>query len=177
MVTVLYLGVKSSSVQGIYTSRTNPIPTGGTTGQPRYAIHTWQTLKNAAENLAARIAGPINSCCILPMHHVSGFMQVVRALVTGGRVHVTDARALDVEPEGLCLSIVPTQLNRFMEQPELLKKLKRFRIIFLGGAAVSKKLLHQAREQQLPLAPLLWDDGNSSYGNLAGAFRFFGGNK
>ena len=150
---VVFGGSKAAPFKGSIPAGQILIPTGGTTGQPRYAIHTWQTLKNAAENLAARIAGPINSCCILPMHHVSGFMQVVRALVTGGRVHVTDARALDVEPEGLCLSIVPTQLNRFMEQPELLKKLKRFRIIFLGGAAVSKKLLHQAREQQLPLAP------------------------
>ena len=91
---VVFEGSKAAPFKGSIPAGQILIPTGGTTGQPRYAIHTWQTLKNAAENLAARIAGPINSCCILPMHHVSGFMQIVRALVTGGRVHVTDARAL-----------------------------------------------------------------------------------
>ena len=82
---------------------------------------------------------------------------------------------LDVEPEGLCLSIVPTQLNRFMEQPELLKKLKRFRIIFLGGAAVSQKTFTSSQRTAVTSCPLLWDDGNSSYGNLASPSDFLAG--
>ena len=58
-----------------------------------------------------------------------------------------------------------------MEQPELLKKLKRFESFF-WVVLLYLKTLHQAREQQY-LLPLLWDDGNSSYGNLSGAFRFW----
>ena len=129
------------------------IPTGGTSGAPRYAVHTWESLCNAAENLAARIGGPIHSCCILPLHHVSGFMQVVRALATGGRLHLPDPRQLNVDPRGICLSLVPTQLGRFLEQHQMVEKLQQFRMIFLGGAGASKDLLDKARELRLPLAP------------------------
>lgn len=129
------------------------IPTGGTTGKPKHVIHTWETLSAAAENLKARIGGPIHSCCILPLHHVSGFMQVVRALVTGGKVIFPDPKHLDVNPEDLCLSLVPTQLQRFLLQPEIVERLQHFRIIFLGGAAVNSALLSNARGKSLPLAP------------------------
>ena len=129
------------------------IPTSGTTGSPKYAIHTWETLSAAAENLKARIGGPIHSCCILPLHHVSGFMQVVRALVTSGKVIFPDQNFRDINPKNLCLSLVPTQLQRFLLQPEIVDLLKHFRIIFLGGAVADPSLLTAAREQGLPLAP------------------------
>ncbi len=129
------------------------IPTGGTTGRPRHTIHTWKTLSAAAENLAARIGGPIHGCCILPLHHVSGFMQVARALVTGGKVVFPDPGNPEVEPDGLCLSLVPTQLKRFLEKPGMTGWLQRFRMIFLGGAAAHENLLNEARKQRLPLAP------------------------
>ena len=129
------------------------IPTGGTTGTPRFAIHTWETLSHATGNLAARIGGPVHGCCILPLHHVSGFMQVVRALATGGRLHVPDPRTLDVDPHELCLSLVPTQLGRFLEHSAQVERLRQFRMIFLGGAAASPDLLDQARCLELPLAP------------------------
>ncbi|MGB3613544.1 MAG: hypothetical protein WBA10_07085, partial [Elainellaceae cyanobacterium] len=52
------------------------IPTGGSSGQLKFAIHTWETL-------SASVAGfrqyfeldEVNACCTLPVYHVSGLMQ------------------------------------------------------------------------------------------------------
>jgi len=71
------------------------IPTGGSSGKIRFAIHTWQTLM-------ASVAGfhqyfeqkPINSFCVLPLYHVSGLMQFLRSLTTGGRIVIMPFKAL-----------------------------------------------------------------------------------
>ena len=48
------------------------IPTGGSTGGVKFAIHKWSTLEAACEGLSSFIGpGPINSCCVLPLYHVS----------------------------------------------------------------------------------------------------------
>ncbi|NES25611.1 MAG: AMP-binding protein, partial [Symploca sp. SIO3E6] len=71
------------------------IPTGGSSGKIRFAAHSWQTLM-------ASVAGfhqyfeqkPINSFCVLPLYHVSGLMQFLRSLTTGGRIVIMPFKAL-----------------------------------------------------------------------------------
>ncbi|MGB0344049.1 MAG: hypothetical protein ACPGGJ_01535, partial [Coraliomargarita sp.] len=56
------------------------IPTGGTTGGVKLAIHDWASLLAATRGLHEFLGdGPIHSCCLLPLHHVSGLMQLVRS--------------------------------------------------------------------------------------------------
>ena len=98
----------------------------GSTGGVKFAIHQWETLEAACEGLSSFIGhGPINSCCVLPLYHVSGLMQLVRSFVTGGQIAFPGFKA----PAGgsdfrrvtrqsrMCLSLVPTQLQRLMAQP------------------------------------------------------------
>ncbi|MGA7937236.1 MAG: AMP-binding protein, partial [Kovacikia sp.] len=49
------------------------IPTGGTSGKIRFAIHTWETLMASIEGFRQYFGvNQVNSFCVLPLHHVSG---------------------------------------------------------------------------------------------------------
>lgn len=126
------------------------IPTGGTTGGVRLAIHTWASLGAAVPGLQAFLGGgSIHSACQLPLHHVSGLMQLVRSFLTGGRIHF-DNTVL----EGDCLSLVPTQLQRAMESTDGIRKLNTARAIFVGGAGMPESVATRARALRLPVIPV-----------------------
>ncbi|MGB8698647.1 MAG: 2-succinylbenzoate--CoA ligase, partial [Thermosynechococcaceae cyanobacterium] len=152
------------------------IPTGGSSGHIKFAIHTWATLSASVEGFHrfwSEEYGPdfaIDSCCVLPLYHVSGLMQFMRSLLTQGNllsmpfadsvngqsVHPDLAMFLAADsaaPQDYFLSLVPTQLQRLLQHPERLPWLRRFRTIFLGGAPAWTSLLDQARQEGLNLAP------------------------
>jgi O-succinylbenzoic acid--CoA ligase len=135
------------------------IATGGTSGVPRWAVHTWESLHTAAAGLQAALGGgPIHSVCCLPLSHVSGLMQVIRSFVSGGRLSLVDGRALaagnfPVVREGAVISLVPTQLARLLDVAGGAAWLRRFRAVFLGGGPAWPELLTRAREERVPLAP------------------------
>ena len=136
------------------------IATGGSGGTLRFAIHSADTLTAAADALQAQLGGgPINSLCLLPLHHVSGFQQLVRALATDGELRLGDwpSIAAGQRPEiqatgNWILSLVPTQLQRLIGDPAACVWLRRFTTILLGGAPAGAALLAQARTAGLPLA-------------------------
>ncbi len=147
---------KSPVPQSQHKSQAQPgwimIPTGGSSGQIRFAVHTWQTLMAAVEGFQAYFqVEQIKSCCLLPLYHVSGVMQALRSLTTGGNLALLSIQQLtQFEPAQYFLSLVPTQLQRLMPAAE---QLSRFRTVFLGGAPAWPELLTQARAQKIPLAP------------------------
>ncbi len=137
------------------------IATGGSGGVLRFATHSPATLTAAAEALQTFCGGgPLNSLCLLPLHHISGFQQLVRALATGGELALADWRRLaagnlPVLPTvtgGWMLSLVPTQLARLLDQPAGATWLRGFALILLGGAPAGAALLDCARAERLPLA-------------------------
>jgi O-succinylbenzoic acid--CoA ligase len=109
----------------------------------------------------------INSLCVLPLYHVSGLMQFVRSLVTGGKFVLFSSwkdmladSAVDFwnfpqkfSPKEFFLSLVPTQLQRLLTSTETASWLSQFQTIFLGGAAAWQALLETAKQWQLPLSP------------------------
>jgi|GEM_PF-160132 len=123
------------------------IPTGGTTGGVKLAIHNWPSLVAASKGVQAFLGGgPINSCCVLPLYHVSGLMQLVRSFISGGRIRFDEDGI-----EGMCLSYVPTQLQRALADPERIQKLTTARAIFVGGAPMPDSLAEKARSCKLPI--------------------------
>ena len=61
----------------------------------------------------------INSVCCLPLFHVSGLMQVIRAIVSQGQIlfcHLNDLEKASeaVVIKDFCVSLVPTQLNAYL---------------------------------------------------------------
>ncbi|MEO0409770.1 MAG: 2-succinylbenzoate--CoA ligase [Cyanobacteria bacterium P01_A01_bin.135] len=133
------------------------IPTGGSSGQLKFAIHTWDTLSASVQGFREYFGlGAVNACCTLPLYHVSGLMQFLRCLQSGGELALWPWRSLEAlpfSPEDYFLSLVPSQLQALILQPAALKVLQRFRAVLLGGAPAWPALLAQGRLHQLPLAP------------------------
>lgn len=134
------------------------VPTGGTTGAPRFARHDRTTLVAAAQGFARVFPGPAHSLCLLPLWHVGGLMQAVRARVTKGRLRLANWDAVRSgegrsDPHGFFLSLVPTQLERLMGDESAVIWLKGFRAVFLGGGPSAPGLLERARAEGIPLAP------------------------
>jgi O-succinylbenzoic acid--CoA ligase len=138
------------------------IPTGGTSGKIRFTMHRWSTLAASAYGFQAFFnANYVSSFCVLPLYHVSGFMQLIRSLLTMGKVvfgsldtfntgHLSLAEA---EGEGRFLSLVTTQLERLLRDEGNFASLLEYRAIFVGGGPVSDELLKKAMDLELPIAP------------------------
>jgi O-succinylbenzoic acid--CoA ligase len=134
------------------------IPTGGTGGRVRWAVHRWATLAAAAHALADFL--DTNGCThvsTLPPCHVSGLMPAVRAIETGGQLWLENWKVLEggtppqLAPERAIISLVPTQLLRLLKRRAVMDWLRHSRAILLGGAAASPALLWQARKLRLPI--------------------------
>ncbi|MBD1823812.1 2-succinylbenzoate--CoA ligase [Cyanobacteria bacterium FACHB-DQ100] len=129
------------------------IPTGGTSGKIRFAMHTWDTLTASVQGFCQYFeVESINSLCVLPLYHVSGLMQFMRSFLTDGTFIIQSWKTLETQfdPQDFFISLVPTQLQQLMPQGNWLA---RFKTILLGGAPAWSDLLQQARSQNLPIAP------------------------
>ncbi len=134
------------------------IPTGGTSGNIRFAIHTWHTLSASIKGFTDFFnLKQVNSFCILPLHHVSGLMQFIRSFLTQGKILIYPYSNLkkEITPplnfENYFISLVPTQLQFLLTSNP--KFLKQFQTILLGGAPPWSRLLQTARSYNLNIAP------------------------
>ena len=135
------------------------VPTGGSSGQVRFAIHTWETLMASVTGFKQYFQlASVNSYCVLPLYHVSGLMQFLRSFTSGGRLAIQSfkdlaaGKILAVDPAEFFISLVPTQLQRLLDRG-MGGWLSQFHMILLGGAPAWPDLLAQAQKQQLRLAP------------------------
>jgi O-succinylbenzoic acid--CoA ligase len=133
------------------------IPTGGSSGEIRFSTHTWETLMTAVAGFRQYFeVDRVNSCCVLPLYHVSGLMQFLRSFTSGGKLALLPFKTFatgnlpDIDPAEFFLSLVPTQLQRLLSQPS---PLSHFHTILLGGAPAWSDLLETARRQAIRLAP------------------------
>jgi len=143
------------------------ISTGGTSGQIRFATHTWETLIASVKGFQTFFESSIvNSCCVLPLYHVSGLMQFLRSFASGGELVVLPFKQLEaghlladglhsicaIAPGDFFISLVPTQLERLLAAQQA-TWLAQFRTVLLGGAPAWSSLLEKAQQHQIPLAP------------------------
>ncbi|MEH2391493.1 MAG: 2-succinylbenzoate--CoA ligase [Nostoc sp.] len=136
------------------------IPTGGSLGQIKFAIHTWGTLIESVQGFTEYFQlKQVNSFCVLPLYHVSGLMQFMRSLTTGGKLAIMPFKAveqgqiLNIKNSDLFISLVPTQLQRLLRNPELTEWLIQFNTVLLGGAPAWNELLEKARFHRIRLSP------------------------
>jgi O-succinylbenzoic acid--CoA ligase len=134
------------------------IPTGGSSGQIRFTLHTWETLMASVQGFSKYFQIPnIHSFCVLPLYHVSGLMQFLRSLTTGGRLVILPFKALETEPNlqiqpsEFFISLVPTQLQRLLNSHPIW--LAEFKTVLLGGSPAWNELLENARFHKIQLAP------------------------
>ncbi|MEH2386341.1 MAG: 2-succinylbenzoate--CoA ligase [Nostoc sp.] len=136
------------------------IPTGGSSGQIKFAIHTWETLIASVQGFTQYFQlKQVNSFCILPLYHVSGLMQFMRSFTTAGKLviqafkAVESGQTLNIKQPEFVISLVPTQLQRLLQNPELTEWLSQFHTVLLGGAPAWNELLEKARFHRIRLAP------------------------
>jgi O-succinylbenzoic acid--CoA ligase len=133
------------------------IPTGGSSGQVRFAMHTWDTLAASVAGFQAYFeVDRVNSFCILPLYHVSGLMQFLRSFLSGGQFVLPQSLtepSIAFNPADFFLSLVPTQLQRLMSDSVAGDRLSQFHTVLLGGAPAWEDLLNRARQASLRLAP------------------------
>ncbi|MBE9128662.1 MULTISPECIES: 2-succinylbenzoate--CoA ligase [unclassified Coleofasciculus] len=134
------------------------IPTGGSSGNIRFAVHSWQTLMASARGFYQYFdQKPVNSFCVLPLYHVSGLMQFLRSLTTGGKLVILPFKDLvtgkgqDINPSEFFISLVPTQLQRLLSTVAA-EWLSQFQTVLLGGAPAWESLLADARHHRIRLA-------------------------
>ena len=132
------------------------IPTGGTSGKIRFAMHTWETLTASVLSFQKYFGCQhINSCCTLPLYHVSGLMQFMRSFITQGNLVICSYKALQtrqlfIDKSNYFISLVPTQLQYSVASiPEWLSE---FKTVLLGGAPPRRSLLDTARKYHIPVA-------------------------
>ncbi|MDJ1180696.1 AMP-binding protein [Roseofilum sp. BLCC_M91] len=175
------------------------IATGGSSGKIRFAMHTWETLSASVAGFSSYFNGaecrifdppqsplkrgtdksdPIHCCCTLPLYHVSGLMQVMRTLLTGGTLallpYLSLTGSLPFNPENYFLSLVPTQLKRLLSQS--CPSLCQFRAVLLGGAPAWPELLQQAKQAKIPVALTYGMTETASQVATLKPDRFFAGN-
>jgi o-succinylbenzoate---CoA ligase len=136
------------------------IPSGGAGGRIRFARHDGRTVAAAVNGFCSHFElGPVNSVCVLPLHHVSGFMAWMRSLLTAGRFipcpwkEIESGRFPAGLPDDCCISLVPTQLQRLMASGRAVSWLREFRAILVGGGPLWDGLVEEAARLRLPLAP------------------------
>lgn len=135
------------------------IPTGGSSGQIKFAIHTPSTILAAINSFQTSYGlTEIDSLNTLPLHHVSGLMPILRSFVTGGTVKLLpDWRTLRQLPpdagQNHILSLVPRQLQELLGSDPAIPILQAMQVILLGGAPPWETLLNLAHAKNLPLSP------------------------
>jgi o-succinylbenzoate---CoA ligase len=136
------------------------IPTGGSSGYIKFAIHTWETLTASVQGFTEYFQlKQVNSFCVLPLYHVSGLMQFMRSFTTGGKLAIQpfktleSVKILNIKQSQFFISLVPTQLQRLLQNPELTAWLAQFNTVLLGGAPAGNELLEKARFHRIQLAP------------------------
>ncbi|MBN3875295.1 MULTISPECIES: 2-succinylbenzoate--CoA ligase [unclassified Nostoc] len=136
------------------------IPTGGSSGEIKFAIHTWETLISSVQGFTEYFQiKQVNSFCVLPLYHVSGLMQFMRSFTTAGKLAIQPFKAvesgqiLNIKQSEFFISLVPTQLQRLLQNPELTEWLSQFNTVLLGGAPAWNELLEKSRFNCIRLAP------------------------
>ncbi|MBD2099377.1 2-succinylbenzoate--CoA ligase [Leptolyngbya sp. FACHB-261] len=136
------------------------IPTGGSSGTIRFAMHTWETLMASAQGFRQYFqVSAVNSICVLPLHHVSGLMQFVRSLTSDGKLLIApfaelkSGKLCHFNPTDFFLSLVPTQLQALLSNSTSTAWLSCCKTVLLGGAPAWPSLLDTARLYQIRLAP------------------------
>ena len=131
------------------------IPTGGTSGKIRFAMHSWETLSASVKGFEKYFDCQINSFCTLPLYHVSGLMQFMRSFITGGNLVFCPYKAIqtgefDIDTGEYFISLVPTQLQVLVESVP--NWLSGFKTVLLGGAPATRSLLETARQYNISIA-------------------------
>lgn len=132
------------------------IGTSGSTGAPKLAMLTSNSLRASADATHRRLGGQGQWLLALPAHHIAGIQVLIRSVVAsttpvcmdlaGGFTTSAFASAsTEITPGTRAYTaLVPTQLVRLLASADACRALTRFTAVLLGGAAAPASLLARA---------------------------------
>ncbi len=131
--------------------------TSGSSGTPKPAVHSWGNHYYSA--LGANEHIPFGKgdrwLLSLPLYHVGGLGIVFRSFLAGGAVVVPEGKEdllkAVVEDRVTHISLVPTQLYRFLNDKKGIDALRSLKAILLGGSAIPESLTRKALDVGLPV--------------------------
>ena len=133
--------------------------TSGTTGRARGAVLTRSALMASAHASKANLGWHDDDCWLLtmPVARVGGLSIVTRCLAARRAVALAPAFDAALLPQWIArhratqLSLVPTMLALVLDAHPGWVPPEHLRVLLLGGAAASDKLLARAAERRLPI--------------------------
>ncbi len=133
--------------------------TSGTTGRARGAVLTRTALLASAQASAANLGWHDDDCWLLamPVARVGGLSIATRCLAARRAVALAPAFDAALLPQWIArhrvtqLSLVPTMLAMLLDAHPAWVPPEHLRLLLLGGAAASDKLLARAAECRLPI--------------------------
>jgi O-succinylbenzoic acid--CoA ligase len=133
--------------------------TSGTTGRARGAVLTRSALMASAHASKANLGWHDDDCWLLtmPVARVGGLSIVTRCLAARRAVALAPAFDAALLPQWIArhratqLSLVPTMLTLVLDAHPGWVPPEHLRVLLLGGAAASDKLLARAAERRLPI--------------------------
>jgi O-succinylbenzoic acid--CoA ligase len=135
------------------------VPTSGSTGIPRLALLSAAALKASADGTHHALGGPGRWLLALPATHIAGLQVLVRSLRAGLDPVVVDTASgftaaafadavasMDVasSEQPHYTALVPTQLQRLLDDGAGVEALWQLDAVLIGGAAASADLLARA---------------------------------
>lgn len=131
------------------------VSTSGTTGTPKGALHTPETLHASATGTAQALGGPGSWLLTLPPHHIAGLQVLLRSLAAGYEPVVVDVgggfdpAVLPAAVDAMTgprryTSLVPLQLRKALAHPAATRALAGLDAILVGGAATPPALADAA---------------------------------
>jgi len=150
--------VRSAGKQGVAEGTAVIVGTSGSTGVPKGVELSAAALRHSARASLDRVGARPGErwLCCLPATHVAGLQVLVRSLVGGTEPVLAghaDARTVAAASEAGCahVSLVPTQLQRLLQEAAPAPPLAGFSSVLLGGAAAPAGLLAAARTAGVPV--------------------------
>jgi o-succinylbenzoate---CoA ligase len=131
------------------------LATSGSTGQPKGAVLSRTAVRASAEAAHIRLGGPGDWALALPPYYIAGLMVLVRVITAGTSVHDvgTDLARLPSAVGAMrgrrYLAVVPTQLERALDQPDLGEALRALDAVLVGGSALDPSLRSRAERAQI----------------------------
>ncbi|MFM6933875.1 MAG: AMP-binding protein [Flavobacteriales bacterium] len=130
------------------------IQTSGSTGAPKEICFTKnQFIVSAKKTIDFfQLTSSSKALLCLSPETIGGKMMLIRALVGGYQLTVTDARMDPLEhiEESIdFIALVPAQLASIVKIPSSLQKLKKIRHVLIGGAAISPELEGFLQKEQI----------------------------
>ena len=149
------------------------IKSSGSKNKPKFCLHTISNLNKSAissGNWLEEQGFILKNCLIfntLPFYHISGVMPLWRSkiwdcsyervapnLIKNTKdLYENTIRNELINKKHLITSLVPSQLNRLIEEKYGLEWLKLFDLVWVGGAALSSETITKCIKEKINLSP------------------------